>query len=130
MAGIQGSLFRSDKLITDAADGLNYLGIIGRVFQILPQTDNEIIYSTRVRIFLEVPYFLQDLVSRDSTAFVFKQVAQQLCLHQRQMYEIAVAVAHFEVLEIDRSAVNGNYLCYRAGFGFFLKPTAPAKQPL
>src|SRR5215469_6268187 len=69
------------------------------------QADNKVVDGARVRVFMQVPYLLEDFFSRDRAAAVSRQVAQQLGFHQCQL-EYLGRSPQLHALEVEGLAVK------------------------
>ena len=73
------------KLVAETADSYQVTGF-GRFFlDIAAQTDDEIVDGTRVRIFVEVPYVLENCFSGNGMARILDQIAKKLRFHQCEL---------------------------------------------
>ena len=76
---------RFNKAIADAADGLDNLRVVWLVLEVFAEADDEVVDRAGVGVFLQVPDLFEDGLSRDGPAFVFDEVLQEFCLHQREL---------------------------------------------
>src|ERR1700730_15312165 len=76
---------KGNEFVTETSHGYQ-VAWFGRFFLDIPaQTHDEIIDGARVRIFVEVPYVLEDCFSGNRMAGVLDQIAKKLRFHQCEL---------------------------------------------
>src|SRR6185503_4219497 len=94
------------ETVADAADRLQVPRICRFVLDVASQSDDEVVDSARVCIFVYAPHLFQYGFARHWLPFVRHEVAQQRGFHQRQRHSF-LADADLELFEIDAPVAEG-----------------------
>ena len=109
-----GHLGVGEEAVADAADGDEVLGGAGVVFYVAAQADDEVIDGAGVRVFMDTPDLLEDVLAGDDLAFAFGQVAEQVGLHEGEVRG-GIGGDEFERVEANGAVIKGVLL--RGGGG-------------
>src|SRR5579872_7343486 len=91
--------------ISHPANGQQMFWIGRIVFNVTPQTHDEIIYRAGVSVFMQSPDFFQNCFARNNSAAVANQMTQQFRFHQSKLDRVPLD-SQFELAKIDDSSVE------------------------
>src|SRR5271169_4024853 len=87
------------EFIAYTSYGKQIAGFTRLPLNIPAQTHDEVIDGSRVGVFAQIPYFLQQLFARDGTAAIVDQAAKQVGFHHRQRNDLC-AYTQLQVLKV------------------------------
>src|SRR5579872_1017677 len=91
--------------ISHATDSQQMFRLGRIVFNVTPQTHDEIIYRASVSVFMQSPDFFQNCFARNNSAAVANQMTQQFRFHQSKLDRVPLD-SQFELAKIDDSSVE------------------------
>src|SRR5689334_12092823 len=103
------------------------------ILDVPPQPHYKIVDGSSVGVFVQTPYFLENLFARNNLPVIADQMSQEFRLHQREMNRVA-ARTQFETAEVDGLA--GKRKCSeiidspRIGVFFGSRRGRPSASPL
>lgn len=103
-----------DEAITDSANGKQIAWLRGLGLDIAPEPDDKIVDGSRIRVFVQVPDFLQQLLARDGFPVVLNEAAKQIGFHHRQGCGL-IACTQLQIAKVHRLIVELKNLLRRRG---------------